>query len=488
MEIKWWKKADLVCHHKNGQVTVNRDYEGRVSLPLQDLHNGNASLTLRDVSSSQKGHYICEVIYECQKIQDTVFLHISSEDFRLVTPVGTVSADPGSDVILPVHLCPETSAVSLDIRWFRGTELIYQYKNRQEKTNHENRVGMSIQELEKGNLALTLRNFQPTDSGDYTCKVFHDGCLQTGIVHLQVREIQTSDDRRLIHLLSVLRKVQKDILQQKGQVLQETLNLLQETLYQYEMRNKAFGPTLRHSNSMEGIPPHMKEEDMHHRHTIMERHVLKRNIFMKRSLSLPIKIQMSDDPRLIHLHNVLRKVQNDILQQKEELLQETLNLLQETFDQDEIRNKAFGHTLRHSNSMEGIPPLMKEEDMHHRLTMEERHVLKRNIIRKRSLSAPNMAGHDGGQQMLSQLRDIIEESTIVPTRARTHAQENPGTSEQSTATEQETSSSDLQSQLRERERPSESVMTPAPTSERPEDGRQRTQQSHENREKNCQIM
>ncbi|XP_026114278.1 uncharacterized protein LOC113092762 [Carassius auratus] len=443
MEIKWWKKADLVCHYKNGQVTVNRDYEGRVNLSLEDLHNGNLSLTLRDVRSSQMGLYICEVIYECQKIQDTVFLNISSEDFRLVTPVGTVSADPGSEVILPVHLSPETSAVSLDIRWFRGTELIYQCKNRQEKTNHENRVSLSIQELEKGNLALTLRNFQPADSGDYTCKVFHDGCLQTGTVHLQVREIQTSDDPRVVHLHSVLRKVQKYILQHKEQLLQETSNVLQETFIQDEIRKIAFDPTLRRSTSIEGIPPHMKEEDMHHRHTIMEKQLFKPNIFKKRSSSVPVKIQTSDDPRVENLYNVLRKVQNDILQPKG-LLQETLHMLEETLDQDEIRNMAF------------------------------------------------VAGHDGGQQVLSQLRDIIEESTIVPTRARTHAQENPETSVQSTATEQETSSSDLQSQLRERERPSESVMTPAgestPTPERPEDGRQRNQQGHENREENCQIM
>ncbi|XP_059391392.1 butyrophilin-like protein 2 [Carassius carassius] len=288
MEIQWWHKQDPVFLYKNRQVTVNIDFEGRVSLPLQNLQNGNLSLTLRDIRSSQKGLYICEVTHESQSIQDTVFLHISYEDFRLVTPVGTVSADPGSDVILPVHLSPETSAVSLDIRWFRGTELIYHYMNRKEKTNYENRVSLSIQKLETGNLALTLRNFQPADSGDYTCKVFHDGCLQTGIVHLQVREIQMSADARLVHLHNVLRKVQKDILQHKGQVLQETLNLLQETLYQYEMRNKAFGPTLRHSNSMEGIPPFMKEEDMHHRHKIVKRYVLKRNIFRKRSLSLPI--------------------------------------------------------------------------------------------------------------------------------------------------------------------------------------------------------
>uniref|UniRef100_A0A8C1QEJ3 Ig-like domain-containing protein n=1 Tax=Cyprinus carpio TaxID=7962 RepID=A0A8C1QEJ3_CYPCA len=76
MEIKWWKRADLVCHYKDGQMTVSRDYEGRVSLPLHDLHNGNVSLTLRDVRRSQKGLYICEVIYECKTIKENIFLHI----------------------------------------------------------------------------------------------------------------------------------------------------------------------------------------------------------------------------------------------------------------------------------------------------------------------------------------------------------------------------------------------------------------------------
>ncbi|XP_048031523.1 trichohyalin [Megalobrama amblycephala] len=109
-----------------------------------------------------------------------------SEDFSLVVPV---SADPGGDVILPVHLPSETSAVSMEIRWLRGTDLIYQYMNGQKITgrDYEDRVSLSIQELERGNVSLTLRNVQESDSGEYTCKVFHDGCLQTGIVHLQVK-------------------------------------------------------------------------------------------------------------------------------------------------------------------------------------------------------------------------------------------------------------------------------------------------------------
>ncbi|KAI2645377.1 Butyrophilin subfamily 2 member A2 [Labeo rohita] len=213
MEIQWWHKEDLVFYYKKGQVTVNIDFEGRVSLPLQDLQNGNVSLTLRDVKKSQKGLYICNVIHE-------------TVDFSLVVPTGPVSAAPGENVILPVHLSPESSVVSMEIRWFKGTELIYQYTNRQEMTNNDykNRVSLSIQELERGSLTLTLRNVQQADSGVYTCKVIHDGCQKRGIVHLQVREIE-----RVKHLCGVLKQTHEDITQQKVK-LEEIIKLLEETL------------------------------------------------------------------------------------------------------------------------------------------------------------------------------------------------------------------------------------------------------------------
>ncbi|XP_042570641.1 uncharacterized protein LOC122135404 isoform X2 [Cyprinus carpio] len=248
MEIQWWHKEDPVFHYKNGQMTVNIDFEGRVSLPLQDLQNGNVSLTLRDIRSSQKGLYICEVTHESQSIQDTVFLHISSVDFSLVVSSGPVCAAPGEDIILPVHLLPETSAVSMEIRWFRGTELIYQYMNGQEMTNNdfENRASLSIQELRRGNLALTLRNVQPSDSGDYTCKVFHDGCQKRGVVHLQVKEIE-----RVKHLCSVIKQTHEDITQQRVK-LNETLKLLEETLNNVDRSSSRL-------NSMEGIPPFMQD-------------------------------------------------------------------------------------------------------------------------------------------------------------------------------------------------------------------------------------
>lgn len=79
MEIKWWIRGDLICHYEDGQVKMNRDDRGRVSLSVKELHSGNVSLILKDVRRSQKGLCLCEVIHAQQTIQEVVFLHISGK-------------------------------------------------------------------------------------------------------------------------------------------------------------------------------------------------------------------------------------------------------------------------------------------------------------------------------------------------------------------------------------------------------------------------
>ncbi|RXN07441.1 butyrophilin subfamily 1 member A1-like protein [Labeo rohita] len=189
MEIKWSRGAELIYQYNNGQENTNTEYESRVSLSIRELENGKLALTLRNVQQTDSGDYTCKVFHDGCQQTGLIHLQVRAEDFSLVVPPAPVFANPGSDIILPAHLSPETSAVSMEIRWSRGAKLIYQYNNGQENTNteYESRVSLSIRELENGKLALTLRNVQQTDSGDYTCKVFHDGCQQTGLIHLQVR-------------------------------------------------------------------------------------------------------------------------------------------------------------------------------------------------------------------------------------------------------------------------------------------------------------
>ena len=99
----------------------------------------------------------------------------SPTDFKLVTPDHLVKASLGKDATLPCHLSPETSAVAMEIRWFKGTDCIYLYKNGHvtEGRGYEDRVSVNIQELQRGDVSLRLREIRERRWGDrvYTCQV-----------------------------------------------------------------------------------------------------------------------------------------------------------------------------------------------------------------------------------------------------------------------------------------------------------------------------
>ncbi|KAK2855428.1 hypothetical protein Q7C36_007297 [Tachysurus vachellii] len=84
-----------------------------------------------------------------------------------------VFAYPGDDVTLSSHLSPETSAVSMEVRWFRGTECIYVYNKGQVSVGkgYEGRASLSTRELRNGNVSLTLKSISPLDTGIYSCQV-----------------------------------------------------------------------------------------------------------------------------------------------------------------------------------------------------------------------------------------------------------------------------------------------------------------------------
>ena len=97
----------------------------------------------------------------------------SPTDFKLVTPDDVVKASLGKDATLPCHLSPETSAVAMEIRWFKWTDCIYLYKKGRVtvREDYEGRVSVNTQELQRGDVSLRLREKTWRDLGVYTCQV-----------------------------------------------------------------------------------------------------------------------------------------------------------------------------------------------------------------------------------------------------------------------------------------------------------------------------
>uniref|UniRef100_A0A8C7DZH8 Uncharacterized protein n=1 Tax=Oncorhynchus kisutch TaxID=8019 RepID=A0A8C7DZH8_ONCKI len=112
---------------------------------------------------------------------------------QLVVPPDPVVTSAGHDVILPCHLSPQTSAVNMDIRWFKEGEFaspLYLYDGGKvtEGKGYDGRVSMFTQELEKGNISLLLNNVMASERGIYKCHASYMDWIQELPVVLQVKQ------------------------------------------------------------------------------------------------------------------------------------------------------------------------------------------------------------------------------------------------------------------------------------------------------------
>lgn len=79
----------------------------------------------------------------------------------------------GSTVTFSCLLSPEINAVDMQIQWFKGTDCVFLYKNREMKEGrgYKGRVSLFTQELDKGNIYLQLKESRESDIGHYLCQV-----------------------------------------------------------------------------------------------------------------------------------------------------------------------------------------------------------------------------------------------------------------------------------------------------------------------------
>ncbi|KAI4890921.1 hypothetical protein NFI96_007190 [Prochilodus magdalenae] len=131
---------------------------------------------------------------------------------------------PGSALTLSCHLSPELSAVSMEIRWFKGTDCVCLYKNRQvtEGRGYEGRVSLFTQELQRGNVSLQIRDCRESDTGDYLCQVTNgDTTEECTVFFVQQRNREWTEEERMKMKESVLLT---DL--PKCKQLEETANIL----------------------------------------------------------------------------------------------------------------------------------------------------------------------------------------------------------------------------------------------------------------------
>ncbi|RXN31241.1 butyrophilin 2 isoform X1 [Labeo rohita] len=201
MEITWLGETSCICTYKSREMTQGVGYEGRASLFIHDLTRGNVALRVADFRESDLGVYMCRVTSKNQTQQITVNVaeeeltpqdmsshlnspdnslpednrtgHDSKKDFELVVPSTGPEFSLGSDFIIPCYLSPEKNAVDMEISWYKDTDCVYLYKDKQviEGDLFKDRVSLIARNLSKGNVSLQLKNFRLSDIGNYHCQV-----------------------------------------------------------------------------------------------------------------------------------------------------------------------------------------------------------------------------------------------------------------------------------------------------------------------------
>ncbi|XP_076866889.1 uncharacterized protein LOC143518338 [Brachyhypopomus gauderio] len=109
----------------------------------------------------------------------------------------------GYAVTLSCHLSPETSAVAMEIRWFKGTDCVCLYKNGQvtEGRGYEDRVSLFTEELQRGNVSLQLRDCRESDIGHYLCQVTSGDTTQeltVDVDSLTLWDREAQESRRIV--------------------------------------------------------------------------------------------------------------------------------------------------------------------------------------------------------------------------------------------------------------------------------------------------
>ncbi|MGH0126505.1 UNVERIFIED_CONTAM: hypothetical protein FKN15_048822 [Acipenser sinensis] len=198
MKVRWSRdgsEAPVLCYQRGEEVTEaqHEDYRHRAQLPEAELSRGNVSLLLSSTRVTDQGTYTCSVSTQSRSQQAAVQLQLTDSSFSVEVPVALVSACVGDTVTLPCRLSPLSSAVLMEVRWFReGVKApVYFYTLQKAMTSvqseeYRDRTRLFMEELRNGNLSLQLDNTQTSDSGLYKCSVSYNLKEAEAFVELKV--------------------------------------------------------------------------------------------------------------------------------------------------------------------------------------------------------------------------------------------------------------------------------------------------------------
>nr|XP_043904765.1 CD276 antigen-like isoform X2 [Solea senegalensis] len=181
VSVSWEKKGveGLIYQYRSGAANLgdqNSEFQGRTELFPDALVTGNASLLLRNVTSTDEGEYTCSISSYMGEGKVNIYLK-TAVSYDVLSTNKTAIRFLGEDQLLSCYLTPQ-NIEQVSVSWTKkGIEgFVYQYSNGSANLTYQNsqftgRAEMFPDALVAGNASLLLRNVRPTDDGEYTCNI-----------------------------------------------------------------------------------------------------------------------------------------------------------------------------------------------------------------------------------------------------------------------------------------------------------------------------
>ncbi|XP_058509228.1 butyrophilin-like protein 2 [Solea solea] len=182
VSVSWEKKGveGLIYQYRSGAANLgdqNSEFRGRTELFPDALVTGNASLLLRNVTSTDEGEYTCSISSYMGEGKVNIYLKTAAVSYDVLSTNKTAIRFLGEDQLLSCYLTPQNTE-QVSVSWAKkGMEgFVYQYSNGSANLTYQNsqftgRAEMFPDALVTGNASLLLRNVRPTDDGEYTCNI-----------------------------------------------------------------------------------------------------------------------------------------------------------------------------------------------------------------------------------------------------------------------------------------------------------------------------
>ncbi|XP_019206458.1 CD226 antigen-like [Oreochromis niloticus] len=176
--VKWSRhdlESEYVVLYENGRrVSSNQhpSFKNRVDLKDKQMKDGDVSLILKDVTTTDTGTYECHVFM----IKAYFMEPISKIDLNVVPPDKNITAEYGQDVTLTCRAPNNNKGV----KWSRADLepeylLVYQdghFVSSNQHPSFKDRVDLQDRQMKDGDVSLILKDVNTADSGTYVCRVF----------------------------------------------------------------------------------------------------------------------------------------------------------------------------------------------------------------------------------------------------------------------------------------------------------------------------